>query len=544
MTREEARIWILNNCFTKKGDKLSPCYCRVEYLAAKNKDVYEILLKKTNPIYCDSISKMIQLFLDDKYQCECISCGKILKKLNLFCDAKCQNKSGLYENFKNSHSPEANRKRKKTNIEKFGNEYAVASETVKKKIKTVCREKYNADSYFGSDEGQQKINETQIKLYGAVGLKSKFILNKTQEKQKVLYGGVGLKSNSILLKAHKEKNKLNPFGVIDKNSLRESVKENGVYRLSLINNCDDSTIYKAIHRCGLNKELLRKQSSIFEDEVYNFVLKNSAYKVIKNDRNVIKPYEMDILIPEYNIGFECNGLFWHSEKYKDNNYHYIKSEQSRANGIKLIHIWEDDWNYSKDIIKHKILHHLNKNDKVYARKTIPGFVGKIEAKDFLIKYHIQGNGNSSIATGLYYDDVLISLMTFKRHKNNEYTLDRFCSSCDVIGGFSKLLKYTINEYKIGVIHTFHDISYNGMGNNVYNKSGFEFDYLIKPDYKYLYNNKRIHKFNFRHKNLKRILNNYNENESEHTNCYNHKIYKVYDAGKQKYKMIIKENLNA
>ena len=36
--------------------------------------------------------------------------------------------------------------------------------------------------------------------------------------------------------------------------------------------------------------------------------------IIRNDRQLIKPYELDILIPELNLAFEFNGDYWHSDK--------------------------------------------------------------------------------------------------------------------------------------------------------------------------------------------------------------------------------------
>jgi len=56
-----------------------------------------------------------------------------------------------------------------------------------------------------------------------------------------------------------------------------------------------------------------------------------------------------MLLPELNIGFEFNGVFWHSDKFKDDKYHYKKNKLSLENGVKLYTIWEDDWNTKKEI---------------------------------------------------------------------------------------------------------------------------------------------------------------------------------------------------
>ena len=58
---------------------------------------------------------------------------------------------------------------------------------------------------------------------------------------------------------------------------------------------------------------------------------------------MINPYELDIYLPEIGIAIEFNGLHWHSDKYKNKNYHLVKYERCLENEIELIQVWEDDW---------------------------------------------------------------------------------------------------------------------------------------------------------------------------------------------------------
>jgi hypothetical protein len=50
--------------------------------------------------------------------------------------------------------------------------------------------------------------------------------------------------------------------------------------------------------------------------------------------------EIDIL-PELKLGFEFNGLYWHSNKFKEKNYHLNKTDWFKK--IYASYIWEDDW---------------------------------------------------------------------------------------------------------------------------------------------------------------------------------------------------------
>ncbi|MEM4260990.1 MAG: hypothetical protein QXG00_07150 [Candidatus Woesearchaeota archaeon] len=94
--------------------------------------------------------------------------------------------------------------------------------------------------------------------------------------------------------------------------------------------------------------------------------------------------------------------------------------------------------------------------------------------------HIQGDAPSSINIGLYFEDMLVSLMTFSKSrfdKNIKWELIRYCTLnfYNVIGGFSKLLSYFI-KHNNGSILSFSDRRFS-IG-NVYKKNGFRL-YLIQ-----------------------------------------------------------------
>ena len=232
-------------------------------------------------------------------------------------------------------------------------------------------------------------------------------------------------------------------------------------------------------------------------------------RVIFNDRQIISPYEIDILI-DNKIGIEYNGLYWHSEdKGKNKKYHLTKTEMCQDKGIRIIHIFEDEWQDKKDIVKNRLSYilKLTNNEKIYARKCKIDEIKTKEAKNFCEINHIQGYGNSKIKLGLYYNDRLVSVMTFSRPniskggnpKDKQWELNRFCSSCNVIGGFSKLLEYFKNNYDWNCIFSYVDRRWNS--GDSYKKIGFELIKTTKPNYWYcktIKNNPtRVHRFNFR-----------------------------------------------
>ena len=146
-----------------------------------------------------------------------------------------------------------------------------------------------------------------------------------------------------------------------------------------------------------------------------------------------------------NILIEVNPTATHNSTWapkhrepKRADYHQQKSELARKNGYHCIHVW--DW----DDIDKIIFNFLAPKGRVYARNCEVRLIPLQEEKDFLNTFHFQGYVRSEIALGLYYDDILVQVMTFGKpryNKNYEYELLRLCSSHSVIGGSKKLFKH-------------------------------------------------------------------------------------------------------
>ena len=76
--------------------------------------------------------------------------------------------------------------------------------------------------------------------------------------------------------------------------------------------------------------------------------------------NLIPRYNIDIYVPNKKIAFEFNGLRWHNVNQLYRGYHLKKTEFCENAGIKLFHIWEDEW--TMDNTKCKICIHNFLND--------------------------------------------------------------------------------------------------------------------------------------------------------------------------------------
>ena len=276
-----------------------------------------------------------------------------------------------------------------------------------------------------------------------------------------------------------------------------------------------------------------------EEEIAN-ELERRGVIVEKRNRDIIDGKELDIVVPDKRIAIEYDGMIWHSEKFnKDRWYHLNKTIKANNAGYGLIHVFESEYLSNKQLVIDKILHlvGLNKNKKIGARKCTISEVSSSEARAFLTKNHIQGFVASTLYIGGYYNNELISVMSFKCNNNDKWELTRFASSGKYIiqGIAGKLFSYFIKQYSPEIVTTFADRRWTLSGdNNLYTNLGFKLVKTLDPDYRYTRSGKEhIHKSNFRKKNLNRKYGfPMTMTETEMTKQLGY--YKIWDCGLFKY----------
>lgn len=305
---------------------------------------------------------------------------------------------------------------------------------------------------------------------------------------------------------------------------------------------------------------LKNSPNLKTSKIENFIIDNIPINFIQSDRNILNGKEIDLLYNN-NIGFEINGVIFHTEIFgkKDRNYHLNKTLLANSKNIKLYHIFDDEIINHPNIVISKIKHMLNNNDnvsKIHARKcSISNNVSSEEKSKFLNENHIQGNDKSNHIVVAKYDNEIVAIMTFnnkrhmnknKNHNNNIYELSRFCVKNNIVssGIASKLLKSFINQHKPSKIISFADRRWTpDANNNLYVKLGFELTQTLKPDYWYynpkIHRNKRFHKFGFGKSNLKkRFPEVYDNNKTEWMMMQELGYDRIWDCGKFKYELNI------
>jgi GNAT superfamily N-acetyltransferase len=260
-----------------------------------------------------------------------------------------------------------------------------------------------------------------------------------------------------------------------------------------------------------------------------------------------KRLELDVYIEKIGLAIEYNGLIWHCDKYKENDFHINKMKLASSLGIRVINIFGDEWRDRKDQIKNYLLSVMNKNPiNVGARKTDLRVVDKKEAKQFLEENHIQGDARLDIAFGLYYNNDLVGVMTGDQHhrqgQENIFVLNRlaFKSGISVQGGSSKLLKALISYAKEQGYSKLISWSDNRWSEGrVYEKMGFILEEEMKPDYSYTKQENRVSKQSCQKKNLiqKGAVGGMGITEKELALTLG--LHRIYDCGKKRWVMDLK-----
>lgn len=275
-----------------------------------------------------------------------------------------------------------------------------------------------------------------------------------------------------------------------------------------------------------------------EIEMVDFIKSIYCGEVLNNCKKVIYPLELDCYVPEKKLAFEFDGIFFHSEVggQKSKFYHLAKTKQCEAQDIQLVHIFGDEWENKKDIVKSRIANLFGSyKQNVYARNCIVKEIDNATSKAFQEANHLQGALNSSVNLGLHFNNELISLMTFGKPrfgKQHEWELLRFCNKlgCHVQGAAGKLLKHFERTWKPKSIVTYADRRWSR--GKLYGALGFKLDHASDPNYWYLAPKSltRFSRMQFQKSKLKDLLQNFDKNKTEVENMLAAGYDRIFDCG--------------
>ena len=136
-------------------------------------------------------------------------------------------------------------------------------------------------------------------------------------------------------------------------------------------------------------------------EILNFV-RSLGIDAISNDRCIISPLEIDVLIQSNRLAIEYNGLYWHSSaRILDKDYHEKKRLSTINAGYRFLGIYEDEWRDKRNIVEGMIRHRLGKSIEAYDARSLK--IEKIDSKTsnfFFERSHLEGSTKNIVTFGL------------------------------------------------------------------------------------------------------------------------------------------------
>lgn len=253
-------------------------------------------------------------------------------------------------------------------------------------------------------------------------------------------------------------------------------------------------------------------------------------------------YELDGYDPSIQMAFEYNGLYWHSYDVNPENKrkHLLKTQSAKQVGIRLYHIFENEWINKPDIVKSMLLVRAGAvKNKFYGRNCTVAPISSKRAFDFHEENHIDGGATASKSYGVFAGDQLVLVLSMVRSrfdKKYQWEISRLSTKLNtvVIGGVNKAFNMFVNEENPSSVISYSNLRW-GEG-KVYGQLGFELIGSTPPNYFY-FKQGSYHlesRMKFQKKQLANILTTYDENLSEKENMRNNNYLHIYDCGNNKW----------
>lgn len=471
---------------------------------------------------------------------------------------------------------------KQRNIENLGVSYTFQSPEIKAKSAQTCQKRYGQSHYSRTPEFARKYVNTMQERYGPDNpSKVEEFRQKRIETNKLRYGtGCYLASkqcrdrlHSVMQSKHnvfvhsqseewkvsrvKNPEKLdewmsflsNPTKYLDSKYNELPTLLNLSHDLGV----SDTTVSYYINKLGLQNKV-KYVLSHMEDNVVS-ILKhiNPGVEIERHCRSIIKPYEIDLYLPQYKVGIECNPTCSHNSSLPfiegqptPYSYHKMKTDLAQESNIFLFHIFGYEWAHKQDIIESMLRNLLYANRcKIYARNCQVREISSRESLDFLCKNHRQGGTGAQVRLGLYCSNQLVSVMTFGRMRNaigtsqledltDCWELSRFCNvlNTTVIGGASKLFLHFIKTYNPSRIRSFSDRAHTR--GTLYAKLGFKQIRMSDPGYVWVDSKTDVayNRYNAQKQNIKKFLKDdtIDLSKTEKQIMEEHGFVQVFDSG--------------
>lgn len=502
-----------NKCKYKKREEISLIKYGVKN-SAQRKDVKAKLCNYSIEEYKDQILSLLSKgysvnFISEKVDIPRSSLNNYVQSLgvDIKTDNKDKIKKTIEEKYGSNFYDTVSQKRKQTNLEKYGHEHSASSPEIKEKIKQSNIKKYGHDHHF---KNSSKKLELIQKVQSKYGVDNVFQIPEIKDKIKQTnldkYGyEQATKSPEVKAKIVSTMIANGNARIFDGLNCKDWANKTGycVSRFNQLVNQYGFEIAKTMYKTDNLSSLEQLFKKFLEDE-------NIPHEIHFRLNN----YIADFKLPN-NILIECDGLYWHSESCRTRKYHIEKQNSYKKNGYTGLFLREDELRQKFDIVKSVVLNKLNRSHVLYARKCKIELLDLTTSTNFFNDNHLMGSGRGN-CYGLTYNGNLVSAISIKRLKQDNYEISRFCNTkyTSVIGAFSRLVSHFVKNHNPSSIITFIDNRY-GLGEYL-PKLGFKYIHTY-PSFRWTDYSSTFHRLKF-----------------EGNSGYDQGLCKIWDCGQSKY----------
>lgn len=409
---------------------------------------YLVKLNYTEIPKCPACGKLVYEFWKREY-CS-ITCGLKSEQKKERCKHTCLQRYGKSNV---SQVDFINNRKIETCRNNYGTDYPMQSLIVQNKSKETCLSNYNVEHPAQSDIIKRRTEQTNLKRYGVKYVSQNYdirqkqlktcfenngayynlslpcVRDKIKETCNNLYGVDYPSQNKDIINKTKTKLKINYY-----NTFLEKIASKNISYLGTKDsyiNYDEERMYK----CNICNSVFytdkTNPASIFCRTCYDNYKSNKefiVYKfvsnfipeddIIRNTRTVIsddnQKYELDIYIPSKNLAIEFNGIYWHSDIFKDKYYHQNKFLACYEKGIRLIQINEFDWNTNRSIVESIIKDALDVHEhQIDANDCTVNEIDERTYMCFLFENSLQLLEEKDKYYGMFYKDRLVCVFGLK-----------------------------------------------------------------------------------------------------------------------------------
>lgn len=456
---------------------------------------------------------------------------------------------------------------RQNNLEQFGVEFTFQRDDVTAKTKATKISRYNSSGYCNSIKGTQtklekygtldfsdKIKDTRMKRYGTLDANKKGKITKLKK-----YGTLDFSDKA-------RKTTIERYGSLEARLLEESYTKLQKKYSSIVHFDFQVTQYFGTTKYRKYSFICVLCSTPFDDNMTNGIpprcptcypqvaVTQSSHEfeivdwlkaqlpgitIIHGDRTILAPKEIDIWLPEYKVGIELNGTRWHTDlRGKGKYYHLHKTEAAAQQGIQILHILDTEWTQKQEIVKSLILAKLGESNKIFARKCSIQEIPKKQAEQFFARTHIQGTASASVSVGLFYNNTLVSCMSFVKSrysKRVQWEISRFSSELytSISGGAAKLFSYFIRKFTPESVITYSDRRL--FSGKIYASLGMSFQQYTAPAYTYVSPTNALYsRLAFQKHKLSKKLSVFDPAKTEWQNMQDNGYDRIWDCGHAKF----------